>query len=126
LEIDHKKRCFFIIVYFLFFVQIIIYRFGTDNYKMGGMLDSVGGIAVGFVEGIVFISILLYISLMSGPYSRDMTRDSQFYETVVNVAPEILDFTTNIGPDAFDSMEKLTSPEKKPNPSTPRRGPSGS
>jgi uncharacterized membrane protein required for colicin V production len=117
---------YYAVVFFLFFVQIIIYRFGTENYKMGGVMDKIGGTAAGLIEGIVFTSVFLYISLMSGPYSRDMIRDSQFYETVVNVAPEILDFTTNIGPEAFDSFKGMTTPEKKPEPTNPRRGRSGS
>ncbi len=105
---------YYAVVMFLFAVQMIIYRFGAERYKIGGVFDKIAGTIVGTFEGVLFVSIFMYISLMSGPYSRDMTRDSEFYETVINVAPEVLDFTTNIGPEAFDSMKDMTTPKTKP------------
>ena len=95
---------YYAVVLFLFFVQIVIYHFGTGNYKMGGIADKILGTAMGLSEGVLMMSALIYISLMSGPYSRDTIRDSQFYETVVNIAPQILDFTTNLGPETFEKM----------------------
>jgi uncharacterized membrane protein required for colicin V production len=111
---------YYAILFFLFFVQAIIYRFGAGNYKLGGVVDRVGGTIMGLIEGIVMMSVMLYISLMSGPYPRDWTRDSQFFEATVNLSPQILDFTTNVGPETFEKLQDLTTPKgnqpKKPAP----------
>jgi len=88
-------------------LQGILYRVLTGGYKLGGVADRIGGIVVGFIEGAVFLSSLLFIFAMSGFPSRDVARDSRFYKPIVNIAPEILDFTSTTGPETLENLKEL-------------------
>jgi hypothetical protein len=48
---------------------------------------------------------------MSGFPDNQNKRDSQFYKSVVNIAPQILDLTSAVGPDVIDKLKDMGSPE---------------
>jgi uncharacterized membrane protein required for colicin V production len=88
-------------------IQGLMYKILTGGYKIGGLADRVGGMVLGFVEGALFLSSLLYIFAMTGFPSRETKRDTRLYTPIVNIAPQILDFTSSIGSDSFDKIKEI-------------------
>jgi len=102
----------FLIIFFgLLVVQGLLYRIITKNYKIGGFADRIGGIILGFIEGILFVSSMLFIFAMVDFPDRTTKRDSQFYKSVVNIAPQILDITSTVGPEVLDKLKDVGSSE---------------
>jgi len=95
----------------LLLVQGFFYRIVTKNYKIGGIADRIGGIVLGFIEGVIFVSSLLFIFAMSGFPGGSTKRDSEFYKSVVNIAPRILDLTSTAAPEVLDKLKDMGSPE---------------
>jgi len=95
----------------LVILQSILYRTLTTSYKIGGIADRVGGTILGFFEGALFISCMLYIFALSGFPDRVTKRDARFYNPVVNIAPKILDITSTISSEALEKLKDTSSPE---------------
>ena len=93
----------------------LIYRIASSNYKIGGIADRIIGAILGFVQGALIASSLLLFMALQGSPSRDTLRDSRLYKPLVNLAPQILDLGSEIGPEAAKHIESLTStgPAKK-------------
>jgi uncharacterized membrane protein required for colicin V production len=104
---------FFMIFFIMFFLQSVLYRFITDNYKIGKIVDRVIGVVLGTIEGLIVISVIIFVLTMSGPPSRRTIWDSRLYHPVAAIAPQIMDFFGNIIPTAKQSIESLTSPGEK-------------
>ena len=102
---------FLIIFLGMFIVQGLLYRILAKNYKIGGFADKIAGIALGFIEGAIFVSALLFIFALSDFPDKNNKRDSQFYKSVVNIAPQILDMTSTIGPDAVEKLKGVGAPD---------------
>jgi uncharacterized membrane protein required for colicin V production len=92
-------------------VQGLFYRIVAKNYKIGGFADRIGGIVLGFIEGVLFVSTLLFIFATSDFPDRNNKRDSQFYKSVVNIAPQILDMTSTVGPEVLNKLKDVGTPE---------------
>jgi uncharacterized membrane protein required for colicin V production len=101
---------FLIIFIVLVILQSLLYKFLTESYKIGGFADRVGGIVLGFIEGALFVSILLLIFSLSGFPSRDIKRDASFYKPIVNIAPRILDVISTTGPEAIQKVKEIGTP----------------
>jgi membrane protein required for colicin V production len=98
----------FLIIYFgLFIIQSLFYKFVTKSYKIGGFSDRIGGLVLGFFEGALIVSSLLYIFAFSNTPSYRTKHDSRFYKSVVNIAPVILDFTSTSGPEAIEKIKEI-------------------
>jgi uncharacterized membrane protein required for colicin V production len=95
-------------------LQGFLYRLLTKCYKIGGIADRIGGVILGFLEGILLVSSMLFIFAMSGFPDRQNKIDSQFYKSVVNIAPQILDMTSTVGPDVLNKLKDVGSPESTP------------
>jgi uncharacterized membrane protein required for colicin V production len=95
----------------LLIVQGLFYRIVAKNYKIGGFADRIGGIVLGFIEGVLFVSTLLFIFATSDFPDRNNKRDSQFYKSVVNIAPQILDMTSTVGPEVLNKLKDVGTPE---------------
>ena len=121
---DSPTYGFLVIFLGLLIIQGVLYRLLTGCYKIGGIPDRVGGIILGFVEGTLFVSSLLFIFAMAGFPDRTTKRDSEFYKSVVNIAPQILDITSTVGPDVIDKLKDVGTPssidDTKGNKVTPR------
>jgi uncharacterized membrane protein required for colicin V production len=101
----------FLIIFFgVFIIQSLLYKLITKNYKIGGIPDRIGGIVLGFIEGAIFVSSLLFIFAMSGFPDRQNKRDSSFYKSFVNIAPQILDLTTTVGPEVLEKFKEIGTP----------------
>jgi uncharacterized membrane protein required for colicin V production len=107
---DAPMYGFLIIFLGLLIVQGFLYRILTGRYKIGGIADRIGGIVLGFIEGALFVSSLLFIFAMAGFPDRTNKRDSEFYKSVVNIAPQILDMTSTVGPDVLDKLKEVGTP----------------
>jgi uncharacterized membrane protein required for colicin V production len=91
----------------LLIVQGFCYRIITKNYKIGGIADRLGGLFLGFIEGTLFVSSMLFIFAMSGFPDRTTIHDSSFYKSIVNIAPQILDLTSSLDTDAFEKLKEM-------------------
>jgi uncharacterized membrane protein required for colicin V production len=101
----------FLIIFFgLFILQSLLYKIITKNYKIGGIPDRVGGTVLGFIEGAIFVSSLLFIFAMAGFPDRQTKHDSSFYKSFVNIAPQILDLTSTVGPDVLEKFKEIGTP----------------
>lgn len=97
-------------------IQGILYKVITGGYKIKGIADRLGGTIIGFFEGLLFLSAIFYILTLSGTPSRATTRDSRFYKSVVNIAPQILDLVTTFNPEDVSKpkgIEDTTGIERK-------------
>jgi uncharacterized membrane protein required for colicin V production len=101
---------FLIIFLGLLIIQGFLYRILTGSYKIGGIADRIGGIVLGLIEGVLFVSSLLFIFAMADFPDRQNKYDSQFYKSIVNIAPQILDMTSTVGPDVLDKLKDAGSP----------------
>lgn len=101
---------FFMIFFMIFFLQAILYRFLTESFKIGGIVDRVIGSVIGLVEGVIVVSVVIFILTLQGPPSRKTIWDSRLYLPTASVAPQIMDFFSNLTSSAKESIEKLTSP----------------
>jgi uncharacterized membrane protein required for colicin V production len=101
---------FLIIFVSVVIVQGLLYKVLAGSYKIGGIADRLGGIILGLVEGTLFISSLLFIFALSGTPARETARDSRFYKAIVNIAPQILDFTSTLGPEAMEKFKEISAP----------------
>lgn len=104
---DAPMYGFLIIFLGLFIVQALLYKIITRSYKIGGLADRIGGIILGFIEGAIFISSLLFILALSGFPDRETKRDTRFYKTLVNIAPKILDFTSTLNTETFNKLKEI-------------------
>ena len=103
-------NAFFMIFFIMFFLQSVLYRFITDNYKIGKIADRVVGVVLGTIEGLIVISVVIFVLTFQGPPSRKTIWDSRLYLPTAAIAPRIMDFFANLIPMATESIEKLTSP----------------
>jgi uncharacterized membrane protein required for colicin V production len=113
---------FFMIYFIMFFLQSVLYRFITDNYKIGKIVDRVIGVVLGTIEGLIVISTIIFVLTMSGPPSRKTIWDSRLYRPTAAIAPQIMDFFANVIPStAQKSFESLTSPSDSTSKATPEQ-----
>jgi uncharacterized membrane protein required for colicin V production len=107
---DAPVLAFAAIFFFTLFLQSILYRFLTNNYKIGGIVDRIGGVALGVVQGGIVISVVLFILAMQSPPSEKSTRDSRLYHTAASIAPSIMDLFSSALSTAGQSMRDVASP----------------
>ena len=107
-------EAFSIIFFFLMLLQSVLYHFLTDNYKIGGgkIIDRIIGVALGLVEGVLIMSVLIFIMTMQGPPSRRTIWDSRLYHPTASVAPQIMDFFSSLIPAAENQLDRMASPEE--------------
>jgi len=101
---------FLFIFFFLFFVQAILYRFLTGNYKFGGIIDRIIGVPLGLVEGGIVISVVIFILTLDGPPSRKTIWDSKLYHPTASIAPRIMDLYSSAVASAGETLRDVGSP----------------
>ncbi len=96
-------------------ITSIVYRLASGNYKIGGIADRILGSVLGCVQGALIASSLLFYMAMQGSPSRRTAEESRLYKPLVNLAPQILDLGSEVGPETVKHIEDLTRPvpEKK-------------
>lgn len=101
---------FLIVFVVLFLLEASLYRLLTGNYKFGGIADKIVGVPLGFCEGVLIMSIFIFILNMGGPPSPRTVRESRFYKPVASVAPQIFDLYEALVPVAKQTLEDVTNP----------------
>lgn len=104
---------FAFIFFFTLFLQSILYRFLTGNYKFGGIIDRIIGVPLGVVEGGILISVVIFIFAMQGPPSRRAIWDSKLYHPTASIAPRIMDFFSTAVGSAGESLRDVTGTGSK-------------
>jgi len=99
---DAPVRAFAIIFFSTLFLQSILYHFLTGNYKIGGLVDRICGVALGIIQGGIVISVVLFILAMQGPPSEKSTRYSRLYNVTASFAPSIMDLFSTAGQSTRD------------------------
>jgi uncharacterized membrane protein required for colicin V production len=113
--ITHEKAPIYgyLVIFFgIFIIQSLLYKYITGSYKLTGVIDKIGGVFFGFIEGALFVSSVLFILAMAGFPNKETRRDTRFYGAFVNIAPQILDFTSTIGPDALEKFNEIGNPDE--------------
>jgi uncharacterized membrane protein required for colicin V production len=100
---------FLIIFVGIAILQGLLYKILAGSYKIGGLADRLGGVVVGFIEGALFLSTLLLIFAFAGIPSRETAQSSSLYKSIVNIAPQALDFTSTAGPETLDKIKNIGS-----------------
>jgi uncharacterized membrane protein required for colicin V production len=91
-------------------IASVVYRIASGNFKIGGIADRVLGAILGFVQGALIASSLLFFMALQGSPSRQTARDSRLYKPLVNLAPQILDLGAGLGPEVGKHIDSLTRP----------------
>ena len=105
-----QKDGFLIIFLGVAIIQGLLYKILPGSYKIGGLADRIGGTVLGFIEGAIFVSSLLFIFAFSGFPDHETKRDARLYKPIVNIAPQILDITSSLDSDTSDKLKELGSP----------------
>ena len=92
-------------------VQGLVYRLVGRGYKIGGLADRIIGGGLGFAQGALFMSGILMIYALQGIPSKTTSRDSRLYKPIVNIAPQIVDFLTTVGPEAKTQLQQMGTPD---------------
>jgi uncharacterized membrane protein required for colicin V production len=105
IEISDAQQDGFLIIFLgLTIIQSLLYKLLTGSYKIGGVADRIGGAVLGFIQGVIFISSLLFIFALSGSPDPETKRDASLYKPIVNIAPQILDITSSLETDPLNGM----------------------
>jgi len=118
---------YFTVFFGLILLQSVVFRLTAHDYKVGGIADRIVGTFLGLLQGAFIMSAIFMILALQRIPSRTYRVDSRLYGTVVNLAPQFLDFTLTTVPVATEEikaktgqrLDSLTKPEdgaKKPAP----------
>lgn len=112
IDVSFAPTMGFLTIFFgIVFVQSLLYRLLTANYKIGGIADRSLGSILGFFQGMLLVSVLLMIFALEDVPSKQAKMDSRLYKSVVNIAPQIMDFASSLIPEATQRIDELTRPD---------------
>ena len=108
-------------------LQSLIFRLTAHDYKIGGIADRIVGSCLGLLQGAFIMSAIFMLLALQRIPSRPYRVDSRLYGTIVNLAPQFLDFalttvpvtTEEIKAKTGQRLDDLTKPQsgaKKPAP----------
>ena len=101
---------FLIIFFSIMITQGLLYKILTGGYKLKGIADRIGGVVIGFIEGVLFLSSVLFIFALSDIPSLVTARDSKLYRPIVNISPQILDYSSTLSTDTIEKLKDIKSP----------------
>ena len=118
---------YFTVFFGLILLQSLIFRLTGHDYKIGGIADRVVGAFFGFVQGLFIMSVVFMMLALQRFPSRPYRVDSRLYSTVVNIAPQFLDFTLTTVPVTTEEIKEKTGQRlnelTKPQGGTPKPAP---
>jgi len=100
-------QAYLIVFFCILFLQSVLYRVLTDRYKIGGLADRIGGVALGGVHTALVVSVLVTILAMKDIPGERGVKESRAYEPVRNVSSALLNLVTQTVPQASEAIEKL-------------------
>jgi uncharacterized membrane protein required for colicin V production len=101
---------FLIIFISIMITQGLLYKILTGGYKLKGIADRIGGVVIGFLEGVLFLSSVLFIFALSDIPSLVTARESKLYRPIVNISPQILDYASTLSTDTIEKLNDIKSP----------------
>lgn len=118
---------YFSIFFGLILLQSLIFRLTAHDYTIGGIADRIVGSFLGFLQGMFIMSAIFMVLALQRIPTRTYRVDSRLYSSIVNLAPQFLDFMLTTVPVSADEikektgqrLDELTKPEtgaKKPTP----------
>jgi uncharacterized membrane protein required for colicin V production len=99
---------FYSVFFGLIFLQSLMYRLAASDYKIGGIADRFVGSGLGLLQGLLIMSVIFMMLSLNGFPSRQYRNDSRLYKSVVNIAPQLLDFTLETVPEATEELKGQT------------------
>lgn len=117
---------YFTVFFGLILLQSLIFRLTAHDYMVGGIADRIVGTFLGFLQGAFIMSAIFMILAIQRIPTRTYRIDSRLYYSVLNLAPQFLDFalttvpvtTEEIKTKTGQSLDDLMKPQdiKKPAP----------
>ncbi|MEX2117128.1 MAG: CvpA family protein [Bacteroidota bacterium] len=99
---------FYSVFFGLIFLQSLIYRLTASEYKIGGIADRFVGSGLGLLQGLLIMSVIFMMLALRGFPSRQYRVDSRLYKPILNIAPQVLDFTLETVPEATEDLRGET------------------
>ena len=124
---------FYTVFFGLILLQSLVFRLAAGGYKIGGLADRFVGSSLGLLQGILIMSVVFMMLSLVGFPSRQYRIDSRLYKSVINIAPQLLDFTLEVVPektaeikgetkerlDEFTKPDQPRAPQQKASPKKP-------
>ncbi|MEX1138860.1 MAG: CvpA family protein [Bacteroidota bacterium] len=107
-RVDAVIYGFYSVFFGLIFVQSLTYRLTASEYKIGGIADRVVGSGLGLLQGLLIVSVIFMMLSLTGFPSRQYRTDSRLYKAIINIAPQLLDFTLETVPEATRELKGET------------------
>ncbi len=107
-RVDAVIYGFYTIFFGLIFLQSLMYRLTVSDYKIGGIADRFVGSGLGLLQGLLIMSVVFMMLALTGFPSRQYRIDSRLYKSVVNIAPQLLDFTLETVPETTQELKGQT------------------
>jgi uncharacterized membrane protein required for colicin V production len=89
----------------------VVYRFGTGNYKIGGIGDKILGGTVGLFQGALLVSVFLMLMARHMLPGEAVKKESRLYSPLVNIAPQILDSIMESTPEVLRELQRVATPD---------------
>ncbi len=109
---------FLLIIGLLYGTAIWLARFIANMNSGTSMIDKVLGVVVGFLQGLIVASVLLYNLSLANLPSVEARNSSMLYAPVYRIAPAMFDKIMELFPGLKDIYDEYKSPkpEKKESP----------
>ncbi len=111
-----ENRTFVNVISFLFIIGVVygasiwLSRFMAGMNSGTSIIDKVLGTAVGFLQGVIVSSVLLYNLSIADIPSKQTRDNSMLYSTVYKIAPAVFDKVLEVFPGLQDIYREYRSP----------------
>ncbi len=105
---------FLIIIGIVYGASIWVARFIANMNSGTGLVDKILGTIVGFIQGILVASVLLYNLQFANIPSETTRNNSMLYGTIVKAAPALFDKIIEYFPGLQDIYREYKNPPQKP------------
>jgi uncharacterized membrane protein required for colicin V production len=110
---------FLLIIAILYGLAVWLARFISGMNSGTTLIDKILGIAIGFIQGVIVASILLYNLSLADMPSKETRETSMLYRAVYKVAPALFDKVIELFPglkDLYNEYKNPVSDPKEPEP----------
>lgn len=113
-----ENKTFVNVISFLFIIGVLygvslwLARFIADMNSGTSIVDKILGTAVGFFQGLIVSSVLLYNLSIADIPSKQTRDSSMLYSTVYGIAPAVFDKVLDLFPGLQDMYREYKSPQQ--------------
>jgi membrane protein required for colicin V production len=104
---------FLLIIAILYGTAIWLARFIASMNSGTTIIDKILGTIVGFIQGVIVASVLLFNLSLADLPARETRESSMLYPTIYKIAPAIFDKVIELFPGLKDLYNEYKSPLKK-------------